>query len=137
MSSQVLSSYPYPFILVQHFYFCFQLACGSCHVHLIGVITRVCAPNTSGKGKGHVVRVAVVGHSEGRWWCSDLPQSSPVSPACSLSSPSKTSSICPSSIVGSWLTVLRAAAASRNTARFSRANVPQIREVRVTAKLCA
>jgi len=128
MSSQVLSSYPYPFIRFQR---------GSCHVHLIGVIARVCAPNTSGKGKGHVVRVAVVGHSEGRWWCSDLPQSSPVSPACSLSSPSKTSSIRPSSIVGSWLTVLRAAAASRIIARFSRASVPQIREVRVTAKLCA
>jgi len=62
MSSQVLSSYPYPFIRFQR---------GSCHVHLIGVIARVCAPNTSGKGKGHVVRVAVVGHSEGRW-CSDL-----------------------------------------------------------------
>jgi len=35
------------------------------------------------------------------------------------------------------LTVLRAAAATRIIARFSRANVPQIREVKVTAKLCA
>jgi len=70
MSGHVLSPYPYPFILFQHFYFCLRLTSGSCHVHLIGVIARVCAPDT-GKGKCHVVRVAVVGHSEGRW-CSDL-----------------------------------------------------------------
>jgi hypothetical protein len=66
-------------------------------------------------------------------WCSlsrlPYPQRVPYHP------PSKTSSMCPSSIVGSWLTVLGAAAASRILARFSRANVPQIREVRVTAKL--
>ncbi len=60
-------------------------------------------------------------------WCSlsrlPYPQRVPYHP------PSKTSSMCPSSIVGSWLTVLGAAAASRILARFSRANVPQIREV--------